>query len=151
MQVTSTIEVSAESFFDYLVKMHQDAAEQSSKKKLSRKDILDGTVYDCQAQFGNDRKSIHIHIGPVLEYRYFEVNYETKKDRVKYFYDLSEIDQHRCKVTYYEKTVPLVSKNGILNSIQSKYDDTQAAIAAQSAIAKIEKAILREERESRSH
>ncbi|NCB33174.1 MAG: DUF3284 domain-containing protein [Erysipelotrichia bacterium] len=151
MQVTSVIEVGADAFFDYLVKMHQDAATQSSKRTLSRKENLDGAVYDCQVQFGKDRRSIQIHIGPVLENRYFEVSYETKKERVKYFYDLAAVDYHHCQVTYCEETVPLVKKAGILNNIQKKYDNTQAAIAAQSAIAKIEKAILREERESRKH
>lgn len=101
MKVTTQIDVSPNEYFKHLYQRSIADIKKSTGKEVKLKDLLDGYDYVKTINYKKKEVSINMHIGPLIENKYFQVSYETKETKCMYYYDFTSIDDKHY-VTYYE-------------------------------------------------
>ncbi len=101
MKVTTEIDVNPKAYFKHLYSRSLADIKKSTGKDLKLKDLIDGYDYVKMIQYKKKEVPIRMHIGPLIENKFFQVSYETAETKCLYYYDFSTVDD-RYYVTYFE-------------------------------------------------
>ena len=101
MKVTTQIDITAEEYFKHLYKRSIEDIKKSTGKEVKLKDLIDGYDYVKKINYKKKEAYINMHVGPLIENKYFEVRYETQDTKCMYYYDFSNKDGINY-VTYFE-------------------------------------------------
>lgn len=104
MKVITTLHVSAAQFYKYLLtQIRSDIAKTMHTNALSFEELEGYTYTKALKRKKSKPMKLHIKIGPLIENRYYELNYETGTASNRYFYDIHELGDKEIEVTYVEE------------------------------------------------
>ena len=139
MKVSVPLAVSAQSFYTYLLKQIKTDIQASKNTVPATLEELDGYTYSrFLKRQKKDALEIRIQVGPLIEYRYYEVKYQTPTASNRYFYDITEVDEHHIEVTYCEDNSAKGSINNWFYKTRVKFREANVQMRVKETLKAIE-------------
>lgn len=143
MKVTTLLNVSAEQFYDYLLRQVRKDIENATKQNHLTFDDLDGFRY---SRFLKRQKKepieLKIKVGPLIENRYYELSYETPTAQNRYFYDIRPITDQQIEVSYVEENGAKTAVNNWIYKTRVKFKEKNLEQRIRQTLSQIEVHIL---------
>ena len=89
MKIKTEIDVKPSEYFRHLCNVMIKDIKKQTDKDITMKDLMDGYQYDRPITYKNRTGYIKIHIGPLIQDKYFFASYETNDTKGNYYYDFS--------------------------------------------------------------
>ena len=103
MKVISEIDISPSLYFRHLCNVMLKDIKSHTQKNVTLHELVEGYKYERTISSKKKSVIIKISVGPLIENKYFIVNYETKDTKGQYYYDFSQKDD-KFYVEYGEET-----------------------------------------------
>ena len=126
MQVSQRLDIQADEFFNYIVNQMKQDIKMTNKVEVLSLEELDGFNYirKLKKQKSGDVFQVHIHVGPIIKNKYYEVSYVTPTAKSRYFYDIRDNGEYII-VTYAEEGEAEGKLNNWFHKIQVKIREKQ--------------------------
>ncbi len=136
------LQVSAQEFYQYLVDQILTDINRKRRNLEQKDERLDGYEYSRKISYSTNKTvDLQIHVGPLVENRYFELSYQTPDAMSRYFYDISQ--QSDCILVRYVEDGSLVkASDQTVHKITSKLKKRLVEKNIESRLHEIEHSII---------